>query len=386
MFNNILEISKRAIRGGRVPIKLALLKIHEESTETNTNGIHWDETYVTNAMESAKMMPICASFLDETKSAPFDHGLTGESIDDNGVREPLFENSETVGVIESASIENVTVGDSEIKALVGNGYLYNQRYPNFVKWVRQNYALNKVDSSIEIMGLESNDNKITYLEEKPTDKFRTPKDFVFSGTAILSVTPADTNAIVLEVAEKNKKEENKNMEFDVNELKTVIHSAITESNSKNEELTAQIAELNSQLVDKDNTITELNATVEQVQKALDDLKKDHETYWAEREVLEKELAKLKAEKRIGELNSAIAEYSEEEQKYAESEINSFRENPLEGDIDSIKSKICVGIVEKQKADAKNSEINSRQEEKVEDIFSEICEEKSEEDDEDVNIF
>ena len=386
MFNNILEISKRAIRGGRVPIKLALLKIHEESTETNTNGIHWDETYVTNAMESAKMMPICASFLDETKSAPFDHGLTGESIDDNGVREPLFENSETVGVIESASIENVTVGDSEIKALVGNGYLYSQRYPNFVKWVRQNYALNKVDSSIEIMGLESNDNKITYLEEKPTDKFRTPKDFVFSGTAILSVTPADTNAIVLEVAEKNKKEENKNMEFDVNELKTVIHSAITESNSKNEELTAQIAELNSQLVDKDNTITELNATVEQVQKALDDLKKEHETYWAERDALEKELGKLKAEKRIGELNSAIAEYSEEEQKYAESEINSFRENPLEGDIDSIKSKICVGIVEKQKADAKNSEINSRQEEKVEDIFSEMCEEKSEENDEDVNIF
>ena len=386
MFNNILEISKRAIRGGRVPIKLALLKIHEESTETNTNGIHWDETYVTNAIESAKMMPICASFLDETKSAPFDHGLTGESIDDNGVREPLFENSETVGVIESASIEKVTVGDSEIKALVGNGYLYNQRYPNFVKWVRQNYALNKVDSSIEIMGLESNDNKITYLEEKPTDKFRTPKDFVFSGTAILSVTPADTNAIVLEVAEKNKKEENKNMEFDVNELKTVIHSAITESNSKNEELTAQIAELNSQLVDKDNTITELNATVEQVQKALDDLKKEHETYWAERDALEKELGKLKAEKRIGELNSAIAEYSEEEQKYAESEINSFKENPLEGDIDAIKSKICVGIVEKQKADAKNSEINSRQEEKVEDIFSEMCEEKSEENDEDVNIF
>jgi hypothetical protein len=386
MFNNILEISRKASKGGRVPIKLALLKIHEESTETNTNGIHWDETYVTNAMESAKMMPICASFLDETKSTPFDHGLTGESIDDNGIKEPLFENSETVGVIESASIENVIVGDSEIKALVGSGYLYNQRYPNFVKWVRQNHALNKVDSSIEIMGLESNDNKIVYLEDKPTDKFRTPKDFVFSGTAILSVAPADTNAVVLEVAEKNKKEENKNMEFDVNELKTVIHSAITESNSKNEELTAQIAELNSQLVDKDNTITELNATVEQVQKALDDLKKEHETYWAERDALEKELGKLKAEKRIGELNSAIAEYSEEEQKYAESEINSFKENPLEGDIDAIKSKICVGIVEKQKADAKNSEINSRQEEKVEDIFSEMCEEKSEENDEDVNIF
>ena len=29
MLNNILEISSRAKRGGRVPIKIALLKIHE---------------------------------------------------------------------------------------------------------------------------------------------------------------------------------------------------------------------------------------------------------------------------------------------------------------------------------------------------------------------
>lgn len=385
MFNNILEISKRASKGGRVPIKLALLKIHEVATDTNSNGIHWDETYVSNAMESAKMMPICAEFCDDTKSTPFGHGLTGTVTDDNGINEPLFENSETVGVIESASIENVTVGDSEIKALVGSGYLYNQRYPNFVKWVRQNYALNKVDSSIEIMGLESNNNKIVYLEEKPTDKFRTPKDFVFSGTAILSVTPADINAIVLEVAEKNQKEEKQNMEFDVNELKAVIQSTIAESNSKNEELTAQITELNSQLVDKDNTITELNATVEQVQKALDDMKKEHETYWEERRILEQELAKLKAEKRIGELNSAIADYSEDEQKYAETEINSFKENPLEGDIEAIKAKICVGIVEKQKKDAKNVELNSHEEVNVDDIFSEMCEE-THIDDEDVNIF
>ena len=34
---NILEISKRATRGGRVPIKIALLKIHDDTSETNDN-------------------------------------------------------------------------------------------------------------------------------------------------------------------------------------------------------------------------------------------------------------------------------------------------------------------------------------------------------------
>ena len=35
MLNNILEISKRASKNGRVPIKIALLKIHNDSTSTN---------------------------------------------------------------------------------------------------------------------------------------------------------------------------------------------------------------------------------------------------------------------------------------------------------------------------------------------------------------
>ena len=36
MLNRILEISKRASNGGRVPIKIALLKIHENDEETNS--------------------------------------------------------------------------------------------------------------------------------------------------------------------------------------------------------------------------------------------------------------------------------------------------------------------------------------------------------------
>lgn len=393
--NNILEVSKRASKGGRVPIKIALLKIHEEATETNKNGLHWDETFVTNAMESAIMMPICAEFADETKSVPLGHGLTETITDENGVNEPIFGNSETVGVIESVAIETITNDESEMKVLVGNGFLYNQRYPLFVKWVRQNYATSSVDTSIEIMGLPENNNKIIYLEEEPTDEFRTPKDFLFSGTAILSLSPADDNAIVLEVAQKNNKEDKKIMEFDMNEVKAVIQSTITELNSKETEFNNKVAELNQSIAEKDATISEqnekiveLNATIEQVQKALDDLKKEHETYWAERDALEKELGALKAKARIGELNSAIEGFSEDEKKFAESEINAFNENPMDGNVDAIVSKIYAGIGQASKKateEARVAEQNSAKDATVEDIFSEMCTETHVED-EDLDIF
>lgn len=385
MFNNVLEIAKQTSKGGRVPIKIALLKIHDNSTETNDNGLHWDETYVTNALDSAKMIPICAEFCDDTKTVPLGHGLTGTVLNENGISEPVFENSETVGVIETASIEMLNINGSDTKVLLGNGYLYNQRYPNFVKWVRTNYALGQVDTSIEVMGLETNDNKIIYLEEKPTDQFRTPKEFVFSGTAILSVKPADENAIVVEVAEKIKEE---NLKMNEKELKQLIVDTISECNDVKAESDAKIAELNETLAEKDATIAELNATVEQVQAALDNLKKEHETYWAERDLLEKELAELKVAKRLGELNEAISVYSEDEQKFAEAEINAFKENPLDGNIEEINAKICVGIIAKQKEDAKIAEQNSanKKDNEVVDIFSEINSDVAEENADDTNIF
>ena len=385
--SHILEISKKANRAGRVPIKIALLKIHEDAEETNLNGLHWDESYVTNAIESLRMMPICAEFCSEEKDVPVGHGLTGSETNEKGLDEPIFENSEAVGVIENGSIETVEVNGEEIKALCGSGYLFNQRYPKFVKWVRANHALGNVDTSIEIVGLESNANKIVYLEDEPKEEFRTPCEFSFSGTAILSVTPSDSNAIVLEIAQKKEQEE-KEIMFDEKVMRDVIVAAITETNSKNDELNATITELNSTIAERDNTIVELNATVEQVKKALADLEAERETYWAEREALQKELGELKAKARLGELNSAIENFTDEEKAYAEVEINSFNEDPMAGDVDAIVSKIYAGIgtaTKKAEADAKVAEQNSAKEDADLDIFSEV---NSVEDDssEDVNIF
>ena len=211
------------------------------------------------------------------------------------------------------------------------------------------------------------------------------------------INPADTSSTLLEL--NNSKTNKEDKILDEKELKELIQSTISETNSKNEELIAKITELNSTITEKDSVIAEkdekiveLNATVEQVQKALDDLKKEHETYWVEREALEKELGELKAKARLGELNAAIEGFSDDEKKFAESEINSFNEKPLEGNIDAIVSKIYAGIGQASKKasdDAKVAEQNSEKENKeneVIDIFSEMCSEVQNDDEEDTNIF
>lgn len=413
MLNNILEISKRSNKNGRVPIKIALLKIHDDAEETNKNGLHWKREYVENAMESAIGMPFCAEFADEEKEVPLGHGLTGQIINSDGLPEPIFENSEVVGTCNEVSIETIKDADgNDIEVLVGSGYLYSQRYPKFVKWVRKNYALGEVCTSIEIMGTPENDNKIVFEEDEPTEDMRTPMRYVYTGCAILSVDPADDDAIVIEVAEKKtKKEETTEMEFNMDELKNSIKEVISEMNDKSQAYETTISELNekieakdSEISEKDNTISELNASVEKIQAALDKLENDQKTWWEERELLTKELAKAKVAEKLGEVDDALAEYNEEEKEVAKDDIDKLKENinscekveelnEVINEINSIKSKICMNIVATQKkaeAEAKVAEQNAKKEEEkpdVEDIFSEICmETPKDEKEEDINIF
>lgn len=45
MLGNILEISNKSSKNGRVPIKVVLHKIHDDTQETNANGFHQKEQY-----------------------------------------------------------------------------------------------------------------------------------------------------------------------------------------------------------------------------------------------------------------------------------------------------------------------------------------------------
>lgn len=379
--SNILEMSTKTM-SGRKPITFIAHEIYQDDTSTNKNGLHWKKEYVENNIDSLKGMPICCEFTDDDKEIPLGHGYTGTEYTEDGA-EPLFENSVVVGSVESGEIKNVVVDGNEILALVCYGFIYVQRFPKFHDWLKENTLLGNVDTSIEITGISGED--IVYENNFYSKEFRTPEKYQYSGSAILSVSPADNSAIVLEVAQELNKEEFK---MDEKVLKDLIVSTISETNSKNDEISKQVTELNAVVEEKDAKITELNATVEELQKALEDLKKEQETSWAERDLLEQEVAKAKIAQRLGELDKSLESFSEDEKKFAECEINAFKESPLDGDVKAIVSKIYAGIGETAKQtelNSKTSEQNSEQVNETIDIFSEInsAEEESEED---TNIF
>lgn len=404
--NKILELSSKSSKGGRRKIRMVLLTLHKKD-EKNLNGISWNEEYVLNNLDSIKGIPICASFIDpELKDVPLDHGYTETVEIGDGRSEPLFNNSECCGVIEDAKIEDLEFNGEMKRVLVGYGYLFYQRYKNFCDYIKENILLSDVKSSIEIVG--KNGGNIIY-DGGYNEEIRYPQVFDFSATAILGgIKEADENCYVLEVAQKQEKlkEENKNMEFNKKEFEEILKSTLTEINSEKKshdeevsELNNKIADLSSQIETKDNTISELNASVEQLQATLKQMESDRDTYWAERELLEREIAKAKVAEKLAELDNSLSEFNAEEKEIAKEDIEELKKNinacqkkeelnNVTSEINSIKSKICMEIVAKQKqaeSEARISEQNS-EEVKIEDIFSEVCSEKYVDDDEEVNIF
>lgn len=382
--SSIIEMGSRKTKGGRRYIKMALHTIHENEEDVQGNGLHWVEKYVLNNIDTAVNMPICVEFADDTKTFPIGHGYTDQIQDENGNPMPIFENSEVVGTIEKAQIETITVNDSNVKVLVGEGYLFDQRYPNFVKWLKENMATNSIKSSIELVGTEENNNQIVY-DGEATAEYRTPMIYSYSGTAILSVKEADENAVVLEAASLNK---NNNVESEVNEMdeKTLgliadaVKGAVTETNSKNAEYEAKITELNQTIADKDSKIAELNASVAEIQAAIDSVKAEMEqksreldAAWEEKAALERALGEAKAKERLGELNTAIAGFTDEQKGFAKDEIEKFNADPVNSEINSVVDAIYRGIG-KQSMEKKNEpvvEINS-----AADIYGEVFEPQS----------
>ena len=377
--NKILEINKRISKGGRKNIRMVLLTIHEEG-EMNRNGITWVEQYVLDNLESIKGIPICATFLDEDKEDLYDHGYTETVESEDGKSEPLFLNSESVGVIEDAKIEVIEIDGETKKVLVGYGYIFCQRYPNLCEKLESS----KVKSSIEIMGTDENNRKIIY-DGGYKEKGRKPMVFDFTGTCLLGVLEADENCYVLEVAENKNKEEKLNM--DENKIIEVIQKAITETNAVKADTETKIAELNSQIEAKDAEIKEANEAKEVAENNASEKDSKIAELEAENAKLKEELAACKKREACEAFDAMLVNYTDDEKKCVESEINAYKENPLDGNADEIIFKICRNIVENQKkaeADAKIAEQNEAKENETIDIFSEVN--SDEEKDEDTNIF
>ena len=383
----IFSESKKKGQNGRRKFKIILYKIHpdncvdevnEVGTEYNYNGITWIKEYCEKALPSIKGMFLRCEFLDEERTELCGHGMT-DIID--GV--PIFEDATSIGVFTDGYIQEVEDENGEkFLACIGEGEIDSSCYHNFCEKLDENIANGIYPSgSVEIMRLPENDEIIYKYGYK--DQGRIPTGFIHSGYALLGITPSDNNAKLVELNNKNKEEFIKMNETEIKALVEQVCSTFTnhtsEINECKEKCDTKVSELNELIenltAEKDSAV----ATSEKIQTALDDCKKElDEAYKKESELydeinaLREELGKAKAKERIGELNSAISQFSEEEKEYAKSEIEAFNADPVTSEINSVVNKIWEGIGKSAKAQVEKitAEQNSAKVD-IEDIFGAV---------------
>ena len=172
----------------------------------------------------------------------------------------------------------------------------------------------------------------------------------------------------------------------------VYTNQVAEINQCKTECEAKIAELNQTIEKITSEKNEIEASSQQIQTALDkvqeefkELDKKYHELWEERDALDKALGEAKAKERLGELNSAIASFTDDEKAYAKDEIEAFNANPVESEINSVVDKILIGIGKKAKEakEAVSAEQNAANDADIDDIFSGVAEPTTVEDD---NIF
>lgn len=395
------EISSKKDKNGRRHFKTLLYtifpdnsvdEVNQVGTMFNKNGITFLKEYCEKALPSIEGMSLRCEFTDEERTELLGHGDTGVA---DG--EPIYEDAVVIGTFTKGYIEDVETEDGVITACFGEGEMDSQCYHNFVTKLESDMANGIYPSgSIEIMRTVENSGIVYKYGYK--DFGRIPTEFIHSGFALLGVEPADDNAKLIELNEKHKEDIEKMTDL---EIKALVEQTVTAMTNCEAEINAcktnsqkKIDELNETLEEVTVAKDEAIANSEKIQAALDECKKElEETYkkleglYEEMDELKDELGKAKAKERVNEMNSAIADFSDEEKAYAQSEIDAFTADPIACEINSIVSKIWEGIGKAAKADEKTiAEQNSAKVEiDIEDIFSEVVESAATST-EDVNIF
>ena len=396
----IFSESKKKGQNGRRKFKAILYKIYPDScvdeenqvgTEYNKNGITWIEEYCQRALPSIKGMSLKCEFLDEERTELCGHGMT-DIID--GVA--IFENAVMIGTFTDGYIDDITLENGEtIKACIGVGEIDSACYHNFCEKLDEDIANGLYPSgSVEILRTEDNEGIVYKYGYK--DFGRIPTEFIHSGYALIGVTPSDKNAKLVELNETHKEEiytmNDAEIKALVEQTVSTYTSHITEMNECKKECDEKVEELNKCLDKEKAEKNEAIANSEKIQAALDECKKElEEAYkkidglYEEMDVLRDELGKAKAKERVGELNAAIADFSDAEREYAKAEIDAFNADPIASEINSVVNKIWEGIGKKAKEDAIIAEQNSANKNtSVEDIFSAV--ETKPAADTDTNIF
>lgn len=393
------ELSSKQ-KNGRRKFKTILHEIYPDSvvdeatgtgSEMNLNGITWIREFCEKQLSTIKGMSLRCEFLDDERTELCGHGET-DIIDG----EPIFEDAVVIGNFEDGYIEEITNDEGEtITACIGVGTIDSSCYHNFCTKLDEDISNGIYPmGSVEIMR-QPDKAGITYLGGY-VDKGRIPTEFMYSGYALLGVAPADRQARLLELNEQ-KEETNTMTET---EVRTIVEQTVStytnqasEINQCKAECETKVAELNQTIETIQSEKNELEASVEQIQAALEQVRAEYkaldEKYnalWEERQALEKALGEARAKERIGELNDALAEFTDEEREYAAEAIEAFKQNPTESEINTVVNQIWIGIGKKSSADAKAAAVIAEQnaaKDTIEDIFGAMEDATPEED---VDIF
>ena len=370
MTNSIMN--KRQKVNGRLYFDYVVLTIHKDTTEYQDNHICWLEQYVKDNLDSAQDMPIVAQFVDLDKAEPLGHGFPSEKFG-----KPVIYDSEQVGSVVSAEIKDVDVNGATIRALVATAYINEIRYPSLAQWLKaQIFDGKTIDTSVEIFAKNDSPHIVMdYITREDIDfEICVPKEFDFGGSAILTVEPADSNAIVLEILnsrkiENEEKEENK---VNIEELKQ-------ELSSKEEKITALTNELNEAKEAKENAeakVAELEKEVEDTKAELDSKTSECEASKAECEECKEKINSLEEENNtlteykeniekenlVSEFDEKVSQFSDELKEEVKDEIADFKNEPTSEKSESIINSLNALFV--KKAMEKKSEINEKKEEKM----------------------
>lgn len=374
------ELSEKKKRNGRRPFKAVLHEVYPDSviennvgTQFNENGICWVEQYCKENIESAKGMSITAQFIDSDETELLGHG---EYEVEDGI--PVFKDATIIGNAERAYLDTVEINGETKRVVVAEGTIDQMRHNEFVKWLEDRIALGEPPKgSVEIVRSGQNE-RIQYLNGK-FEQGRIPTAFEYSGYALLGVRPADQSAVILEF-NNNKESEEKQMD----KIETLLAELAAKVDKTAEQ--EKVIEQNAL------AYAELNASVEQLRNALaaaeadrDAISKKYDEAWAEVGKLREMVAEAKAKERLGELNAAIAGFTDEQKEYAKDAIEAFEADPMNVEVNSVVEKIHAGIGKKAIEDAKVTEQNTAKQGDADfDIYEPVYE--ANEESEEVSIY
>lgn len=386
----IQEQTDDDIKAGRVKIIMSAYEIYDTGnlSQYNKNGLHWEEQYTRKNMNSAIGAPFVVRFLDDERTCISDHGRMENDMEDGNI---IFPDSDTVGHIEKVWIEDKVINDKSRKVLMVSGVIYDQRYHELVKYLRESLSSgNHVKGSIEISG-KGKSKKIIYehgIGNTDSDGNliipRIPKSYDISGLAILSdfIPPADIASEVIEINNKStdinsddienktKKEElnmaeNTNKDDTVIELNEKIVEQVKEINELKNKLASTEAEFNScknELSTLKTKEAELNELLVEANKNLEAQKTQVEELNTEIEPLRQMKADVEKAKVKSEINSYFKTIKEEN-GFSEAELKTLQTDYVEKcDLDGLKAKeaeLCVAKFKAMKtAEKANTEVNS----------------------------